>query len=193
MNPITPKLDCQKVRKLIQPYIEEGREGKRIPGMATHLEACHECRLEHTFALSLIGAFSTLEDIDPIPDFTARVMHRARRESKLRKLWILAGFGALVSAFAGLAALVAATVGLNGIWALKKIPAGLSWLAEQALDLLIYVPKLLSIAGTVVSAIPQMEFAPSVLWSVALFMAALMAAEVMGARALNKSAVGARA
>ena len=82
-------MDCQKIIKLLNPYIDKTLNADISKQVYEHLKTCSACREEH---LKLKQVVSTLNSISPQPtptDFTQSIMAKiSQKEIQIQTSWI---------------------------------------------------------------------------------------------------------
>ena len=82
-------MNCQKIKKLLNPYIDKTLDAETAQQVDEHLKSCSACREEY---LNLKDVVSSLESISsqPVPaDFTQSIMTKiSQKEIQIQSSWI---------------------------------------------------------------------------------------------------------
>ena len=77
-------MNCKKIKKLIQLYIDQEIDSEKIQVLKEHLKTCVSCQKEVNFLTSLKKLISSQEKITPSQDFIAKVMEKIRKQEILK-------------------------------------------------------------------------------------------------------------
>jgi len=82
-------MNCQKIKKLLNPYIDQVLDAESTQTVEEHLKSCSACHEEY---LKLKQVVSTLNSISPQPapaDFTQNIMAKiSQEEIQIQSSWI---------------------------------------------------------------------------------------------------------
>jgi len=82
-------MNCQKIKKIINPYIDKTLNADMAKQVGEHLESCPACHKEY---LKLKQVVSTLTSISPQPapaDFTQSIMAKiSQKEIQIQSSWV---------------------------------------------------------------------------------------------------------
>ena len=82
-------MNCQKIKKLLNPYIDHILDAESAQQVEEHLKSCSACREEY---LKLKKVVSTLNSISPQPapvDFTQSIMVKiSQKEIQIQSFWM---------------------------------------------------------------------------------------------------------
>jgi hypothetical protein len=82
-------MNCQKIIKLLNPYIDQALDRETIQQVEEHLKSCSACREEY---LNLKQVISALNSISPQPapaDFTQSIMAKiSQKEIQIQSSWM---------------------------------------------------------------------------------------------------------
>jgi len=84
-------MNCQKIKKLLNPYIDTTLDVDMAKQIDEHLKSCPACREEHLKLKKIISALNSIS-IQPAPtptDFTKNIMAKiSRKEIQIQSSWI---------------------------------------------------------------------------------------------------------
>ena len=77
-------MNCKKIKKLIQLYIDQEIDSEKTQLLEEHLKTCANCQKEVNTLTSLKKLISSQEKITPSQDFTAKLMEKIRKQETLK-------------------------------------------------------------------------------------------------------------
>ena len=84
-------MKCQKIIKLLNPYIDKTLDADIAQQVDEHLKSCPACREEHLKLKKIVSALNSIS-IQPAPvpaDFTKKIMAKiSQEEVKIQSFWI---------------------------------------------------------------------------------------------------------
>ena len=85
-------MNCDKIKKLINPYIDQALEQKTTQQIEEHLKSCSACREEHLKLKKIVYALNSIST-QPAPaappNFTENIMAKiSRKEIHIQSSWI---------------------------------------------------------------------------------------------------------
>jgi len=84
-------MDCQKIKKLLNPYIDNTLDTATAQQVDEHLKSCPACREEHLKLKKIVSALNSIST-QPAPapaDFTKSIMAKiSRDEIQIQSSWI---------------------------------------------------------------------------------------------------------
>jgi len=84
-------MNCQKIKKLLNPYIDKTLDADMSKQVDEHLKSCPTCREEHLKLKKIISALNAIS-IQPAPpptDFTKNIMAKiSQKEIQIQTSWI---------------------------------------------------------------------------------------------------------
>ena len=94
-------MKCQKVRKMISPYIDEELTSREREEVGLHLKGCQECRKEMENILTLHQLFASAERFEAPNGFATRVAAGIREEEARGDVWAFACVVLIVGIISG--------------------------------------------------------------------------------------------
>jgi len=84
-------MNCQKIKKLLNPYIDKTLDAGIVQQVDEHLKTCSACREEHLKLKKIVSALNSIS-IQPIlapADFTKNIMAKiSREEIQIQSSWL---------------------------------------------------------------------------------------------------------
>ncbi|MBA7581316.1 hypothetical protein ES708_23218 [subsurface metagenome] len=84
-------MNCQRIKKLINPYIDQALEQKATQQVEEHLKSCSACREEHLKLKQIVSALNFVSTLPaPAPEtFTQNLMTKiSREEIEIQSTWL---------------------------------------------------------------------------------------------------------
>ncbi|HEY3315184.1 MAG TPA: DUF4349 domain-containing protein [Bacillota bacterium] len=119
---------CDDVRELLSGYIDGTLDLDERSWVEEHLRRCHECASEVAALRTTLALVQQLDEVEPPPDFRAKLRRRILAEQRRERRGFFARFGRALVTYRGAVA-VAATLALAvGVGTAIQSPAALAWL-----------------------------------------------------------------
>jgi len=82
-------MNCQKIKKLINPYIDQVIDQETTQQVEVHLKSCSACRKEHKRLKQMLASLNSLSP-QPVPaDFTQSIMAKiSKKEIQIQTSWM---------------------------------------------------------------------------------------------------------
>ncbi|HEC69542.1 MAG TPA: hypothetical protein ENI31_04595 [Candidatus Omnitrophica bacterium] len=77
-------MNCKKIKKLIQLYIDQEIDSEKTQVLKEHLKTCASCQREVNTLVSLKKLISSQEKITTSQDFIAKVIEKIRKQEILK-------------------------------------------------------------------------------------------------------------
>ncbi len=78
-------MECERIEKLLSPYLDKNLTGKEISLVEDHLKTCSHCPRELERLKRTIHLVSSLEEVAPPKNFLGAIHRRLKAESGLRR------------------------------------------------------------------------------------------------------------
>ncbi|MGB6370770.1 MAG: zf-HC2 domain-containing protein [Atribacterota bacterium] len=82
-------MNCQKIKKLLNPYIDQALDADMTKQVDGHLKSCPACREEHLKLKKIVSALNSISP-QPVPaDFTQSIMIKiSQKEIQIQSSWM---------------------------------------------------------------------------------------------------------
>jgi hypothetical protein len=82
-------MNCQKIKKLLNPYIDQALEQKTAQQVEEHLKSCSACRQEHQRLKKIVTSLNSFSPQTAPADFTQNIMAKiSQEEIQIQSSWM---------------------------------------------------------------------------------------------------------
>jgi len=82
-------MNCQKIKKLLNPYIDQVLDAESAQQVEEHLKSCPACRQEHQRLKQTVTSLNSLPEESTPHNFTQNIMAKiSRKEIHIQSSWI---------------------------------------------------------------------------------------------------------
>ena len=82
-------MNCQKIKKLLNPYIDQALEQKTAQQVEEHLKSCSACRQEYQRLKKIVTSLNSFSPQTAPADFTQNIMAKISQEKiQIQSSWM---------------------------------------------------------------------------------------------------------